>query len=169
MAQKSIGSARAAFGKCQGLVRMGATVVLLLLLAVPTFSRAADADKGNAEQELAALEKQWWDSIQNHDRAMLEAVLADDFMGVDNGAEPATTKRKWVDWAMTFQLKSYVIEKLEMRIATDTAIVAVHYSIRVVVRGAEKSDHGVDMDIFVRRNGRWQALGTGEVRVLAKK
>jgi Domain of unknown function (DUF4440) len=169
MAQKPVGSAVSACGKWQRLARVGGRGVLLLLLAVPTFSRAAEADKGNAEQELTALEKQWWDSIQKHDRAMLEAVLADDFMGVDNGGEPATTKRQWVDWAMTFPLKSYVIEKLEMRIAADTAIVAVHYSTRVMARGVEKSDHGVDMDIFVRRNGRWQALGTGEVRVIAKK
>jgi Domain of unknown function (DUF4440) len=169
MAGKALGSARAAFGKCEGLGRVGATALLVLLVAVPTLSRASDSERSSAEQELTALEKQWWDSIQKHDRAMLEAVLADDFMGIDNGAEPATTKRQWVDWAMTFQLKSYVIEKLEMRIAADTAIVAVHYSTRVIAEGVEKSDHGVDMDIFVRRNGRWQALGTGEIRIVAKK
>ncbi len=168
MARKALGSAGTAFGRCQGLARIGAAV-LLLLVAAPMLSRASDFNRDSAEQELTALEKQWWDSIQKHDRAMLEAVLADDFVGIDNGATPATTKRQWVDWAMAFQLKSYVIEKLEMRITSDTAIVAVHYSTRVIVKGVEKSDHGVDMDIFVRRNGRWQALGTGEIRIVVKK
>jgi hypothetical protein len=156
-------------GKAHGSTRMCAVGIVLFLLAVPAFGQTADTRSRNQERELVAVEKQWWDSIKDHDRATLEKVLADDFMGVDNGGAPATTKRQWVDWAMKFQLKSYVLERLEMRIAAETAIVAVHYSTRVIVGGVETSDRGVDMDVFVRRDGRWQALGTGEIRVVAKK
>lgn len=158
-----------AHGPEPGSARMCAVGILLFFLVVPAFGQTADTRSRNQERELAAVEKQWWDSIKDHDRATLEKVLADDFMGVDNGGEPATTKRQWVDWAMKFQLKSYVLERLEMRIAAETAIVAVHYSTRVIVGGVETSDRGIDMDVFVRRDGRWQAFGTGEIRVVAKE
>ena len=80
---------------------MCAVGIVLFLLVVPAFGQTADTRNRNQERELAAVEKQWWDSIKDHDRATLERVLADDFMGVDNGGEPATTKRQWVDWALT--------------------------------------------------------------------
>jgi len=154
-------------GNAHGWARKCAIGIVLLLLVVPACGQTPDTRNRNQERELAAMEKQWWDSIRDHDRATLERVLADDFMGVDNGGEPATTKQQWVDWAMTFPLKSYVLGRVDMTIAGETAIVAVHYSTRVVVGGVETSDQGVDMDIFVRREGRWQALGTGEIRVAA--
>ncbi|TSA30635.1 MAG: nuclear transport factor 2 family protein [Ignavibacteriales bacterium] len=156
-------------GKEHRSTRMCALCIVLFLLAVPAFGQTTDRHYRNQERELAAIEKQWWDSIKDHDRAKLERILADDFMGVDDGEEPPTTKQRWVDWAMNFQLKSYVIEKLDMRITAETAIVSVHYSTRVIVRGKETSDSGVDLDIFVRRDRRWQALGTGEIKVVAKK
>ena len=168
MTEKSLTSAASACRPHQKQLRIGAAA-LLLLLAVPLIARIADAEQRNAAQELAAVEKRWWDSIRDHDRAGLEAVLADDFLGIDNGGEPPTTRRQWIDWAMAFPLKSYSIDKLDMRIAGETAIVAAHYSTRVMDKGVERSDRGVDMDIFVRRNGRWQALGTGEIRVVTNK
>jgi ketosteroid isomerase-like protein len=149
--------------------RLIGAAVVVCWIAMPAISQAPVTDTSGPEQDLTTLETQWWDAIKNHDRVALEAVLADDFMGVDNGAEPATTKHGWVDWAMTFQLKSYVLEKLELRISGDTAIVAVHYSTIATVKGAERRDRGVDMDVFVRRRGRWQALGTGEIKTLWKE
>jgi hypothetical protein len=152
----------------RALAGMMIAAVVVGWIAMPALSQAAGTETTGPEHDLTALETRWWDAIKNHDRAALEAVLAEDFMGVDNGAEPATTKRRWVEWAMTFQLKSYVLEKLDVRINKDTAIVAVHYSTIATVRGVERSDHGVDMDVFVRRHGRWQALGTGEIKTLSK-
>ena len=157
--------------------RMCAAGIVVSLLVCPMFVHAAGAatekpsvESTASEEELAKLEKDWWEAIKNRDKAALEVILADEFIGVDDGADKATNKRQWIEWAVSEDhFQSYSIEKLEMRIVAETAIVAVHYSTHTTVKGVDTIEHGVDMDVLVRRNGHWQALGTGEVCVAAEK
>jgi hypothetical protein len=51
----------------------------------------------------------------------------------------------------------------------DTAVAAVHYSAHDTVNGKASSDRAIDLDTLVRRNGRWQAVATGEVHVTTSK
>jgi hypothetical protein len=155
-----------------GIVGGGA----LTYAADPTPARAAAGTKPQAqatasEQALIKLEKDWWEAFKNRDKTALEGILADEFFGIDNDAAKPTNKREWIDRTVNGEsrVESYSIEHFEVRVVADTAVVAVRYSLRRTVKGVEHSEHCVDMDTFVRRNGRWQALGTAEVSVAAGK
>ena len=58
---------------------------------------------------------------------------------------------------------------MDVTVVADTGVVAVHYSIHTTKQGKASSERKTDLDTFVRRNGRWQALATGEVLVQAGK
>jgi ketosteroid isomerase-like protein len=121
----------------------------------------------DSKQELIALEKKWWEAFKAPDRAALERILADEFVGYDNPAGKPETKRQWID-GMTdgsFRVDSYAIERMDVTVVADTGVVAVLYSIHTTEKGKASSERKIDLDTFVRRNGRWQALATGEVLV----
>lgn len=54
---------------------------------------------------------------------------------------------------------------MDVTSVADTAVVAVHYSIHATESGKGSSERNLDLDTFVRRNGRWKALATAEVPV----
>lgn len=125
----------------------------------------------DSKQELISLEKKWWEAFKTRDKAALERILADEFLGFDNSAANPQTKRQWID-GMTdghFRVDSYTIERMDVTSVADTAVVAVHYSIHTTENGKGSSERNLDLDTFVRRNGRWQALATAEVPVRSGK
>jgi Domain of unknown function (DUF4440) len=73
----------------------------------------SQAQANDSKQELIDLEKKWWEAFKAPDRAALERILADEFVGYDNAAGKPETKRQWID-GMTdgsFRVDSYAIER----------------------------------------------------------
>jgi len=146
-------------------------VCLLLVQAAGAAGRKSQVRTVDSKQELINLEKEWWEAFKTRDKAVLERILADEFLGFDNAAANPETKRQWIDGVMdeSFRVDSYAIERMDVIVVADTAIVAVHYSMHTTVKGKASSERNLDLDTFVRRNGRWQALATAEVPVRTGK
>ncbi len=123
-----------------------------------------EAQPTGVEQDLIKLEKQWWEACKTRDKAALERILADEYLGIDNDAVEPQNKREWIEQRVNGESRvaSYSLEHFEVRVVGDTAVVAVRYSLEMNNKGVEHTEHSVDMDTFVRRGGRWQALGTAE-------
>jgi hypothetical protein len=49
--------------------------------------------------------------------------------------------------------------------AADTAVVAVHYLMHNADKDKANGERKCDLDTFVRRDGRWQALATAAIPV----
>lgn len=152
-----------------------AIVSLLVCLLLGQAAGAADskspAQATDPKQEVITFEKAWWEAFKVRDKAALERILADEFLGFDNDAGNPETKRQWIDGAMdkNFRVDSYSIERIDVVVVADTAVAAVHYSAHYTVKGKASSDRAIDLDTLVRRNGRWQAVATGEVHVTTAK
>jgi hypothetical protein len=141
-------------------------VCLLLVQAAGAADRKVQAQATDPKRELITLEKEWWEAFKARDKAALERILADEFLGFDFGAGNPKTKSQWIDSAMdkNFRVDSYSIERIDIMIVADTAVDAVHYSAHFTVNGKASSDRAIDLNTLVRRNGRWQAVATGELR-----
>ena len=131
----------------------------------------SQAQPTSSEQVLINLERDWWAAYKNRDRAALENILADEYFGIDNAAAAPTFKRAWINDAVNgaTRVESYTLEHFDVRVIGDAAVVAVRYSLHSITKGVGHDAHSVDMDTFVRRNGRWQALATAEVSLAAPK
>lgn len=147
-------------------------VCLLLVQTAGTAGKTTQAQATDTKQEVIKFEKGWWEAFKMRDKAALERILADEFLGFDNDAGEPRTKSQWIAaYAMdkNFRVDSYSIERIDVIVVADTAVAAVHYSAHFTVNGKASSDRAIDLDTLVRRNGRWQAVATGEVHATPPK
>ena len=75
-------------------------VYLLLVQTAGAVHTQPQAPAIDAKQEVMTFEKQWWEAFKTRDKATLERILADEFLGFDNAAGNPQTKRQWIDDAM---------------------------------------------------------------------
>jgi hypothetical protein len=147
---------------------------LVFLLLVQATLIAGDKSKArtiDSKQDLINLENEWWTAFKTRDKAVLERILADEFRSFNNAAANPETKRQWIDGVTdaSFRIDSYSIERMDVIVAADTAVVAVHYSVHRADQDIASSERKCDLDTFVRRNGHWQALATAAVPVRTGK
>ena len=133
-------------------------VVLLLIIAVPisgSVRRAAQRDRDGLE----AIERQWLAS--EHDGAALERILAEDFLHPVS-AGVLLTKAQHIDWAVRHPAPSgrrQRFDQLRIRRYGDVGLVT---GLVISTDGDGREDRTVFTDVFVRRNGRWQAVNAQE-------
>jgi ketosteroid isomerase-like protein len=152
-------------------VMLALLVCLLLVQPAVAASRKPQAQATDTKQEVIKFEKAWWEAFKTRDKAALERILADEFLGFDNDAGDPQTKAQWIAFAMdkNFRVDSYSIERIDVLVVADTAVAAVHYSAHYTRNGKASTERTIDLDTLVRRNGRWQAVATGEIHVTTPK
>jgi ketosteroid isomerase-like protein len=140
-------------------------LVLCLLLVQTAGAAGSDRLATDAKRELMNFEKGWWEAFANRDKVALEHMLAEDFLGFDFGTDHPKTKDQWIASATDkdFHVDSYAIERMDVLISGDTAVVAVHYLAHYTNHGKKSHERAIDLDTLVRRDGHWQALATGEI------
>jgi ketosteroid isomerase-like protein len=149
-------------------VRVMFAVLVCLLLAQTAggADKKSQAQATDTKQEVIKFEKAWWEAFKTRDEAALERILADEFLGFDNDAGDPKKKSQWIAaYALdkNFRVDSYSIERIDVLVVADTAVAAVHYSAHYTRNGKASTEHTIDLDTLVRRNGRWQAVATGEI------
>ncbi|HXL34017.1 MAG TPA: nuclear transport factor 2 family protein [Gemmatimonadales bacterium] len=138
-------------------VRIGAAALLLIIAVAISGSgrRPAQRDRDGLE----AIERQWLAS--EHDSAALGRILADDFLHpVPAGV--FLTKAEHIDWAVRHPAPSgrqRRFDQLRIRRYGDVGLVT---GFVISTGGDGREDRTVFTDIFVRRNGRWQAVNAQE-------
>jgi hypothetical protein len=138
-------------------VQIGAAA-LLLIIAVPISGSLRCATQGD-RNDLEAIERQWLAS--EHDSAVLGRILADDFIHpVPAGV--FLTKAQHIDWAVRHpgpKGREQRFDQLRIRTYGDVGVVTG----LVISTGSEgREARTVFTDVFVRRNGRWQAVNAQE-------
>jgi hypothetical protein len=130
--------------------------IAIALLTPAVGARDAEMDR----RAVVALESEWLRA--EHDRGVLERVLADDFVHpVAQGV--FLTKRQHIDWAILHPEatgRKLAFEKLDVRV----------YGYAAIATGIvdDSDSHGHDIhrtvftDVFVHRAGRWQAVNAQE-------
>ena len=140
--------------------------ILFSSIAGPTASArpagaaaAADADRKAVE----AVERDWLSGLS--DRATLARVLADDFVHPVS-AGVFLTKEQHIEWSVHHPRpagRTARFERLDVRLYGETAI-ATGIVLETDAAGADPR-RTVFSDVFVRREGRWQAVNACETPV----
>jgi hypothetical protein len=134
---------------------------LMLIVATLAVSVAATTQKGvSADQRaLQTLEQRWLAS--EHDRATLQQILADDFLHpVPAGV--FLTKTEHIDWTVNHPApagRRQRFDQMRVRIYDNVGIVT---GIVVATGINGRDERTVFTDVFVRRNGTWQAVNAQE-------
>ena len=130
----------------------------LMSLTLTVFpSRAQSA----TEQDLLQLENEWSQADLHKDAAALDRILADDWIGIDFEGTVLTKLQALKGIASDSNaLQSTVLRDMKVRIYGETAVITGTDTEQGEYHGKDSSGKYVWTDVFVRRNGRWQAVSS---------
>lgn len=139
---------------------------LLGLAATVTLSIEAAAQTANVEQALLQLERDWEQANAKNDTAALERILAPEFVSTDSDGRLMTradglARRK----AGAVKFTAFTQDDYKVHVAGDTAIVTGRSTIKGIRDGKDWTGQERWTDVFVRRNGRWQAVASHSSRI----
>ncbi len=117
----------------------------------------------NAEQELISLDKSWGEAGLKGDSAVLERILADDFIG--NSPIGVATKAQNIAEAKTnapnITNATYVADEYTVRFLDPNTAVMTHRAVeKGLNKGKEYTDQHRSMHVWVKRDGRWQVVAS---------
>jgi hypothetical protein len=141
--------------KSAALLAVASCLFLFLSAAYPESSRDPDKDR----QAIVAIEQEW---LHAQDAATLGRILAFDFVHVIP-VDHFLTKREHIDWVVHHperKERHKKFDKLEVRLYGDTAI--ANGSVVATNAAGKEEDRTMFTDVFVFRDGRWQAVNAQE-------
>ena len=117
----------------------------------------------SAEQELISLDKSWGEAGLKGDTAVLERILADDFIG--NSPTGVATKAQNIAEAKTnapnITNATYVADEYTVRLLDPNTAVMTHRATeKGLNKGKEYNDQHRSMHVWVKRDGRWQVVAS---------
>jgi Domain of unknown function (DUF4440) len=147
---------------------MRKTAILLLIVFVGFLWRATSArsqDTESDKKQLIVLEEEW---LHARDAATLDRILATDFVH-PVAAGIFLTKDQHIGWYVKHlppATRKTRFDQLEVRLYVDTAIVN-----GIVIASDElgkETGRSIFTDVFIRRDGRWQAVNAQENQVQSR-
>jgi hypothetical protein len=146
-------------------------VSILLATSVLAFGQAQKPDAATTEQTVTQLERDWSQvglKKENlaKDLKTLDRILADDWVGLDFQGT-ANTKAQSIANLKTGSAttQSFELGPMKVRVFGSTAVVTGSDTEKSMYKGKDSSGKYVWTDVFVNRNGRWQAVASESTRV----
>ena len=140
--------------------------VLLGLTTVFTMPRQAAAQATNVEQTLLQLERDWEQANAKNDTAALERILAPEFVSTDSDGRLVTRAEMFArrkSGAVKFT--EFTQDDYKVHVVGDTAVVPGRSTLKGIRDGKNLSGRERWTDVFVRRNGSWQAVASHSSRI----
>ena len=114
----------------------------------------------NADEEIAQLQRDWAEAVQQRDMAALEQLLGEEFT-LTTGRKDAEVRRRqeWLDVTReSYEVDQWAYEEMDVRVYGDAAVVRSRYRQTARMGGADRTGVYLMTDVWVRRDGRWQAV-----------
>ena len=146
------------------------TGCLLLVCSVAAFgqstAKAQKTDAGSVEQTVMQMERDWVQASLKKDTAVMEKILADDWAGIDFSGKTNTKAQSIADLKSgASDTQSIDLGDMKVRVYGNTAIVTGSDTEKSTYKGKDSSGKYVWTDVFVNRNGRWQAVASQSIKL----
>jgi ketosteroid isomerase-like protein len=127
---------------------------------------AAVATTGEDVQGVISdLEREWVAAIVKKDGAALGRLLADDFAGTSPSAHLYTKKMALQDLAAeTYVVEAMDLDEISVNVYGDTAVAFTSQNEKSRYGGADTSGHYHYTNVWVKKNGQWQAVASHGTR-----
>ncbi len=147
--------------------RILAVAVLVAAAAALTLGQMGDNQgktkgkgKDGVEQALMQMERDWTDAGLKKDAAALDKILAGDWVG--QGPTGTITKAQALADLKSGdnKIESITLGEMKVRVFGNTAIVTGSDDEKSSYKGKDTGGHYTWTDVFVKRQGRWQAAAS---------
>ena len=143
-------------------------VAACVLLAAGLPSTHGKSGKDSAEQTLIQMEQDWSQADIKKDAATLDRILAEDWIGIDFEGTILNKAQALQGIASgSGSLQSTVLRDVKVRVYGNTAIVTGTDTEKGQFHGRDSSGKYLWTDVFVHRNGRWQAVSSQSTKLTA--
>jgi ketosteroid isomerase-like protein len=125
----------------------------------PVYGQATKSAASGTAEAVKQLERDWSDAQKARDLDKLSQILADDWSGLgSDGAR--STKKQFLDDVKSGvnKLDSFDIGPMDVKVIGTIAVVQGSDTEKSSNKGKDTSGKWVWMDVFVNRDGKWQAL-----------
>jgi ketosteroid isomerase-like protein len=133
---------------------------------VPEPAAAIVATTGEHVQGVISdLEREWVAAIVKKDGAVLERLLAEDFAGTSPSAHLYTKKMAIDDLReATYVVDSMELDEISVNVYGDTAVAFASQNETSRYGGKDTSGHYHYTNVWVKKNGQWQAVSSHGTR-----
>ena len=142
------------------------TSVVLGQSAQPSHLSQSKPAMTREQLEVLNVEEQFRQARLRNDLKAFDRILADDYSGTNQNGN-TRNKAETKELFKTFKLKSITVEKPQVIVHADTAVVTGHQT-EVVPESAGPS-HLRFVRVYVRQNGRWQLLTSQQTNAPADR
>ena len=134
-------------------------VCVFLFLAVLSYGQSV-------EQTLRQLEHDWSQASLKRDLATLDKIIADDWVSIDFQGRTVTKSETIANLKSgSPATQAAGIGEMKVRVFGDSAIVTGSDTEKSTLKGKDVIDKYLWTDVFVKRDGRWQAVASQSTRV----
>ena len=126
---------------------------------------SGQSQRGNIEQALINLEKKWNEAYRKKDVATLNSILADDIIIIYGDGTRATKSEDIASIGVDEQIESSTLDDFQVRVYKDTAVVMSRLTSSGVRHGKKFNAQFQYIDVYRRRDGRWQCVITQNTRI----
>ncbi len=133
-----------------------------IVVVQPAWAQDVKSD----QDVLIALERQWDAAFQRQDAAFIESVLAEEFIATyGDGTRGDKAKELALVRDFNQQVDSRRLDDFTVKVYRDTAVVWFTQYLVGPVNGKPTEVQYQYMDVWIIRDGRWQAVASQSTRV----
>ncbi|HEY5617583.1 MAG TPA: nuclear transport factor 2 family protein [Vicinamibacterales bacterium] len=126
---------------------------------------AIPADAEDVEATISQLERDWVAAIVKKDEAALDGLLADEFAGVSPTAHYYNREAAIDDLKRgIYQVESMDLDEVSVNTYGDVAVAFASQEEKSRYAGADTSGHYHYTNVWVNKDGRWQAVASHGTR-----
>src|SRR6185312_2579330 len=120
----------------------------------------------SVEQTLMQLERDWTQASLKRDIDALQKIMADDWVNIDFQGRTVTKAQTIANLkAGAPATQAAGIGEMKVRVFGDSAVVAGSDTEKSTLKGKPVIDKYLWTDVFVKRDGRWQAVASQSTKV----
>jgi uncharacterized protein (TIGR02246 family) len=129
--------------------------------AATAAAAAAASPTENVEQALIKLEREWAEALVKADAATLERVMADDWSMTTWDGKTQTKAQSIAEIKSgVSKFEAASVDNIKVRVFGDAAVVTLTQTEKSQERGKDSSGRYLYTDVWVKRDGKWQAVAT---------
>lgn len=126
-----------------------------------------DTHVDSTAQAVMQLERDWAKALVAGDTATIERITASDWVMTDPGGNRTARAESLAEMRSgALKFESMTPLDMEVRVYGDTAIVNGRSRDKLTYKGQDMSGEYRFTDVFVKRDGRWQAVSSAVTRVM---
>ena len=132
----------------------------------PAFGQAKKPAVGGDADAIKKIEHEWTDAQKTRDAAKLAEIIADDWIGLGYDGN-RSNKQDFIEGVKSgaSKLESFTFGDMDVKIVGNVAIVQGGDTEKSSTHGEDTSGKWAWMDVFVKRDGKWQAVRSQSAKV----